>query len=349
MTPGCINRRPLATVGFNSDGGAAVSSLSGPDGSSITLPTDTYPGYTFDGWFTAASDGTEVGGTGSSYTIPSGGITLYAQWTAIPIPKVSAVSPNSGPTSGGTSITITGTGFVSGATVQIGQGVGVGTAAIAATKVTVVSPTKITAVTGGGAKAGPGGLFVTTSGGTSVGSFTRNFTYTDAVSRSGVSSVTSDGEGFCALLSTSGVDCWGDNQYGELGNGTFGGPDGVNGYDEPQAVIGITNAISVTSSTENSYCAVLATGGVECWGDNSSGQLGNGTVDGTGGASGYGYDTPQTVSGLTDAVTLASQGEGYCALLSTGGVDCWGGNSSGDLGNGTTGGPDNGGYDTRRQ
>ena len=101
----------IGTVGFNSDGGAAVASLSGPDGSSITLPTDTYPGYTFDGWFTAASDGTEVGGTGSSYTIPSGGITLYAQWTAIPIPKVSAVSPNSGPTSGGTSITITGTGF----------------------------------------------------------------------------------------------------------------------------------------------------------------------------------------------------------------------------------------------
>ena len=52
----------IGTVGFNSDGGAAVSSLSGPDGSSITLPTDTYPGYTFDGWFTAASDGTEVGG-----------------------------------------------------------------------------------------------------------------------------------------------------------------------------------------------------------------------------------------------------------------------------------------------
>jgi uncharacterized repeat protein (TIGR02543 family) len=88
----------IGTVGFNSDGGAAVSSLSGPDGSSITLPSDTYPGYTFDGWFTAASDGTEVGGTGSSYTIPSDGITLHAQWTAIPIPKVSTVRPNSGPT-----------------------------------------------------------------------------------------------------------------------------------------------------------------------------------------------------------------------------------------------------------
>ncbi|MGO9560917.1 MAG: InlB B-repeat-containing protein, partial [Acidimicrobiales bacterium] len=72
---------PSDTVTFNSDGGAAVTSISGPDGSSITLPSDTYPGYGFDGWFTAASGGTEVGGAGSSYTIPSGGITLYAQWT----------------------------------------------------------------------------------------------------------------------------------------------------------------------------------------------------------------------------------------------------------------------------
>ena len=60
------------TVIFASDGGSAVSSISGPDGSSIPLPTDTYPGYTFNGWFTAASGGTEVGGAGSSYTIPSG-------------------------------------------------------------------------------------------------------------------------------------------------------------------------------------------------------------------------------------------------------------------------------------
>jgi uncharacterized repeat protein (TIGR02543 family) len=74
---------PTDTVGFNPEGGAAVSSMSGPDGSSITLPSDTYPGYSFDGWFTAASGGTEVGDAGSSYAIPSGGITLYAHWTSL--------------------------------------------------------------------------------------------------------------------------------------------------------------------------------------------------------------------------------------------------------------------------
>ncbi|MGP8066572.1 MAG: InlB B-repeat-containing protein, partial [Acidimicrobiales bacterium] len=71
------------TVTFDSEGGAPVTSMSGPDGSPITLPSDTYTNYTFDGWFSAASGGTNVGGAGSSYDIPSGGITLYAQWTAL--------------------------------------------------------------------------------------------------------------------------------------------------------------------------------------------------------------------------------------------------------------------------
>ena len=72
----------------------------------------------------------------------------------------------------------------------------------------------------------------------------------------------SDGgnDGYCALLSTGGVDCWGDNLDGELGNGTTGGPDGEDGYDTPQAVTGITNAVSVTSSRrlrERLLCAAL--------------------------------------------------------------------------------------------
>ena len=99
------------TVAFNSDAGAAVSSMSGPDGSSITLPSGTYPGYTFDGWFTASSGGTKVGAAGSSYTVPVGGITLHAQWTQNTVDTVAfnseggaAVASLSGPD--GSSITL---------------------------------------------------------------------------------------------------------------------------------------------------------------------------------------------------------------------------------------------------
>jgi alpha-tubulin suppressor-like RCC1 family protein len=177
---------------------------------------------------------------------------------------------------------------------------------------------------------------------------------TNAVSVAGNFSV--EGSDYCAVLSTGGVDCWGDNGYGELGNGTVGGPDGEDGYDTPQAVSGITDAVSVTSSDEQGeagFCAVLSTGGVDCWGDNYFGQLGNGTTGGPDSCDSGDvcYDTPQAVSGITDAVSVTSESDGfgydYCAVLSTGGVDCWGENYFGQLGNGTTGGPDGtDGYDT---
>jgi alpha-tubulin suppressor-like RCC1 family protein len=171
---------------------------------------------------------------------------------------------------------------------------------------------------------------------------------TTAVSVASVSSVNLAAS-YCAVLSTGGVECWGDNSDGQLGNGTTGGPD-CNGscYDTPQAVTGITDAVSLTSDADGEDCAVLSTGGVECWGDNIWGQLGNGTTGGPDGVSPFaGYDTPQAVTGITDAISIASEvGSSNCVVLSTGGVVCWGANS-GQLGNGTVGGPDGeNGYDT---
>lgn len=47
--------------------------------SAVTLPTPSRTGYAFDGWYTAASGGTRVGGAGGSYT-PTGAVTLHAHW-----------------------------------------------------------------------------------------------------------------------------------------------------------------------------------------------------------------------------------------------------------------------------
>src|SRR4029077_14240871 len=114
-----------------------------------------------------------------------------------------------------------------------------------------------------------------------------------------------------------------------------------------QAVRGITNAVTITSDSrplQGSFCAVLSTGAVDCWGYNYFGELCNGTTQGTDGIGGF--DTPQS-TGINDAVSVASDGiDGYCAALSTGGIDCWGLNNSGQLGNGTTGGPDGPGGNT---
>jgi uncharacterized repeat protein (TIGR02543 family) len=66
------------TITFNSEGGVAVAPVTGPVGTEITLPSDTYAGYTFDGWFLASSGSKALT---SPYTITAT-TTLYAQWTA---------------------------------------------------------------------------------------------------------------------------------------------------------------------------------------------------------------------------------------------------------------------------
>jgi alpha-tubulin suppressor-like RCC1 family protein len=156
----------------------------------------------------------------------------------------------------------------------------------------------------------------------------------------GVRSVTTGALTTCALLTTGSIDCWGDDSYGEIGNGTTDGPN-EGGYDTPQAVTGITDATSVASAGV-SFCALLTTGSVDCWGADAYGELGNGKFNGPDcflSGIGYCYDTPQVVTGITNARSVTSEDNGYCAVLTTGGVGCWGDNSYGELGNGTIDGP----------
>jgi len=150
---------PGATVVIGQGNGAGTGAIAATN---VTVVSSTK--------ITAVTGGGAQVGTWNLFVLTSGGTSAANpgdHFNYNPVPKVSAVSPNSGPTSGGTTITITGTGFVAGATVVIGQGTGAGTGAIAAANVTVVSWTKITAVTRGGAKAGAWDLFVITTGGTS--------------------------------------------------------------------------------------------------------------------------------------------------------------------------------------
>jgi alpha-tubulin suppressor-like RCC1 family protein len=133
----------------------------------------------------------------------------------------------------------------------------------------------------------------------------------------------------CALLSGGTIDCWGANEHGQLGDGTHTGPQAC--YvgpcsTVPVAVSGISEATQVASGDEHS-CALLAGGHVDCWGDNTYGQLGNGaTVE---------SDVPVAVTGISEATQVAAGGQDSCALLSSGHVECWGLASQGELGNGS--------------
>ena len=75
----------------------------------------------------------------------------------------------------------------------------------------------------------------------------------------------------CALHQDGKISCWGNNNYGQLGNGQKGISTASS---EPVEVIGITNAIAITTGRTHS-CALHQDGTISCWGHNRWGQLGS--------------------------------------------------------------------------
>lgn len=127
----------------------------------------------------------------------------------------------------------------------------------------------------------------------------------------------------CAVTSAGGVKCWGLNGVGELGDGT------LTDRNTPVNVSGLASGAMAIVVGNQFTCALTSAGGAKCWGKNTDGQLGDGTTA-------YNRLTPVNVSGLTSGVTAITAGQGHtCALTSAGGIKCWGGNSSGKLGDGT--------------
>jgi len=131
----------------------------------------------------------------------------------------------------------------------------------------------------------------------------------------GVTAISARWDHTCAIVSGGAVKCWGDNEFGQIGDGSSGSG---NKKPVPTQVSGLTSGVTAIAAGQSHTCAIVSGGAVQCWGDNYAGQIGDGSHGGT-------KPQPTQVSGLTSGVTAIAAGHTRnCAIVSGGGVKCWG-------------------------
>jgi uncharacterized repeat protein (TIGR01451 family) len=187
----------------------------------------------------------------------------------------------------------------------------------------------------------------------------------------GINGALAAGQSHACAIVAGGVQCWGDNGYGDLGNNSTAKST------VPVQVSGLSSGAQAVAVGYWHSCA-LVNGGVECWGYNGDGELGNNSTLNTvvpvqvpalssgvqaiaannisncairngdllcwgfnlfgqlGNNSTTGSLVPVQVSGLTSGVQAVALGDLHGCALVNGGVVCWGDNTSGQLGNDTT-------------
>lgn len=157
-----------------------------------------------------------------------------------------------------------------------------------------------------------------------------NATVPVGVTGPAMTSIVSGGSAFCGLAAGGAAYCWGTGFRGSLGGGTLAS-ESVSA-DAPRLVGGGLSLVSLSGGTGH-YCGLTAAGVAYCWGDNSSGQLGDGTR--TTNIASNDRATPTAVATSERFSEIVAGRDHTCGLSTSGKVLCWGGPNAGTLGNGT--------------
>ena len=145
---------------------------------------------------------------------------------------------------------------------------------------------------------------------------------------SGIVAISAGDSTSMALKSDGSVYVWGANDKGQLASGSTDS----SAHSIPVQISGLPT-ITAISAGDAFALAVASDGTGRSWGDNDKGQLGIGSADTTGCKC---RTSVQTISTLTNAVTIAAGFFASLATDSSGQVWSWGGNSHGELGRGST-------------
>ena len=149
--------------------------------------------------------------------------------------------------------------------------------------------------------------------------------------------ITAGHEFTCALLTTGAVRCWGEGFFGQLGHDSVAriGDDPTRSI-EAAGDVPLGGKAMAISAGDLHVCAVMTTGGVRCWGYDVNGELGhNGTRSiGDGDPAGQSIEQAGDLPLSGKAAAVAAGTHHTCALMTTGGVKCWGAGSFGQLGYG---------------
>jgi alpha-tubulin suppressor-like RCC1 family protein len=158
------------------------------------------------------------------------------------------------------------------------------------------------------------------------GTITRRTTPVQVSSLSGVIAVAGGTYHSLAVKSDGTVWAWGNNEYGQLGDRTTTNRNTPVKVSSPSGVIAVFGGGGYDGGSHS--LALKSDGTVWAWGNNSKGQLGDGTTTDR--------SSPVKMSSLSGVIAVAGGGSHSLALKSDGTVWAWGNNSKGQLGDGTT-------------